>query len=89
MNKLYKFFNELIGKNKKKILPEGDTEKNLANKFVKYFDEKIERIYSSFGDLNRRSHSLLPDFPFNSMRKFMPIDFSDLQNIVKKAKKTL
>ena len=55
---------------------------------MKYFDEKIERIYSSFDELNRRSYSLLPDFPFNSLKKFKPIDFSDLQNVVKNAKKT-
>lgn len=48
MKTLYKLYNELLEKDKQKILPEGDTDVNLAYKFFKYFDEKVMDIYNSF-----------------------------------------
>lgn len=88
MEKLYKFFNELTGKNKKKILPEGFTDSNLANSFADYFEEKIEKIYNNFEDQGRGYYSLLPDFPFRNMTKLEPIDYNELRGLVKRTKKT-
>lgn len=50
-------------KNKQKILPEGDTDVNLATKFVKYFHEQIMNIYNSFDVQNNNTGSFSPWIP--------------------------
>ena len=88
MNKLNKLFRELLGGNKKKMLPEGDTEEGLSNKFGEHFDLKIENIYNSFDAQRNGDCSFLPEFPFNKLRKFEPIDLTELIRLVKETKKT-
>ena len=88
MNKLTKFFKELLGRNKLVILPECDTDSNLSNKFVTHFDEKIENIYNSFDNQRYIACAFLPEFPFVKMRKFEPVALADIINIVKETKKT-
>ena len=88
MNKLNKLFRELLGRNKEKVLPEGDTDEILSNKFVKYFDEKIENIYNSFDAQRSDANSFLPEFPFKKMKKFEPVDLTELISVMKETKKT-
>ena len=88
MNKLNKLFRELLGGNKKKMLPEGDTEKSLSNKFVNYFDQKIENIYNGFNAQSNDACSFLPEFPFNKMKKFELVDLTEIARVMKETKKT-
>lgn len=89
MNKLNKLFRELLGRNKEKVLPEGDTDEILSNKFVKYFDEKIENIYNSFDAQRNDANSFLPEFPFKKMKKFEPVDLTELISVMKETKKNI
>ena len=45
---LYSVVNQLVDKEKEVILPNTTSDKELANKFLVYFKEKIEKIRSSF-----------------------------------------
>ena len=86
MNKLYKLFNSLTGNIKKKKLPDGFTDKELADAFCVFFKNKISVIVSSFVhapiqpviDINIETRLLC----FNVISK------EELINILKRAKKT-
>ena len=50
---LNKNLDDLIGLKKEKVLPENSSNHmDLANKFVKIFDDKTDEIYRSFTDEN-------------------------------------
>lgn len=55
MKKLYKLFNELLGKYKQIKILKGDTDVNLVRKFLKHFHEKIVNIHNSFAVGNNRT----------------------------------
>ena len=49
---------DLLGLKKENVLPENDSNHiDLANKFVKFFDDKTDKIYRSF--MNENSSNIL------------------------------
>ena len=47
----YNVINQLLDKNNEKILPSHSVEKSLANKFAKFYKEKIEGIRNNLGSI--------------------------------------
>ena len=70
------------------MLPECDTEESLSNKYVKYFDRKIENIFNSFDAHRNGDCSFLSEFPFNRLRRLEFIDLTELTRVMKETKKT-
>ena len=61
---LKKNLDDLLGLKKEKVLPENNSNHmDLANKFVKFFDDETDRIYRSFMNKNssNRLHHLCPN----------------------------
>ena len=57
---LNKNLDDLIGLKKEKVLPENNSNHtDLANKFVKYFDDKTDKIYRSFTNENSSNISFM------------------------------
>ena len=81
---------DLLGLKKDKVLPvnNGDN-KYLADRFVKYFDEKTERIYTSFVNVDFSCVSFMPQRVItNKLERFTEISMKDLERVMKKTKYT-
>ena len=56
-----KNLNDLLGLKEEKMLPENNSSHmDLANKFVKFFDDKTDKIYRSFMNENSSNTSFMP-----------------------------
>ncbi|KAK3867148.1 hypothetical protein Pcinc_027371 [Petrolisthes cinctipes] len=85
MNKLYKLFDSLTGNVKKRKLPDGFSDKELADAFCKLFKDKMMNIISDFVDM-----PLPPVMETNSEIRLMclkTINKKDLIQVIKKVKK--
>lgn len=88
LNKLYKILDNLTGKKKRKRLPEGFLDCNLANDFINFFDTKIYNITRSFRDDSDDYFPLWAPVPNNRLTSFTCITLESLQSIVKRSKPT-
>ena len=58
---LDKNLDDLLGLKKEKVLQENNSgHMDLANKFVKFFDDKTDKIYRSFMNANSLNISFMP-----------------------------
>ena len=79
---LHKIVNELTDNKKETILPTGKTDKQLANNFLIYFKDKIEKIRNKFKhSSSEQNHSTNP--MLSKMSEFEP---ATLEEIIKIAK---
>lgn len=80
---LYSVVNELIDNKKEKILPTSNSDKELADKFIVYFQEKIDKIRKKFTNPNKfvTDDSLNPDV--TKMHHFEPATLEEITDIAK------
>ena len=89
MNKLYSVLDNLTGHKKKNRLPEGYNDKDLAMKFLEFFDNKISRVISSFSSVStQRTVSISRLNPELKLTRFCGVDMSKLKLIFNKVKLT-
>ena len=78
---LYSVVNELIDNKKEKILPNRITDTELADRFLIYFQEKIEKIRKKFTTTN--STTCLPNPELLQMSEFEPATLEEITDIAK------
>ena len=79
---LYSVVNKLIDNEKEVILPKASSDKELANNFLVYFKEKIEKIRSSFTPSSaRRSNKIDPKIV--KLTEFEPATLDEITSIAK------
>ena len=61
---------------------------NLANKFVKYFDDKTDKIYRSFVNENSSNISFMPQQVNKKLDRFQELNLTDLKRVIDKVKCT-
>ena len=87
--RLYFLLNSLTGNIKKEKFPEGFTDLNLANEFMRFFDNKVKNIVNSFQDVGPGVvHRYLPDTPRIGLTSFNTINREHLQVLLKRLNKT-
>ena len=86
---LHKNLEELLGLKKEKILPENMKDrKTLANEFVNFFENKVEKICI---EIARESTTICPSMPYveyNKLKKFEKLSMRDFERILKRIKIT-
>ena len=86
---LHKNLEELLGLKKEKILPENMKDrKTLANEFVNFFENKVEKICI---EIARESATICPSMPYveyNKLKKFEKLSMRDFERILKRIKIT-
>ena len=88
VNKLYLVLHNLTGNKKKKKLPEGFSEEELANEFLEFFENKILNVVNSFAGSNLREESFFPEGQVNKMLHFRQVDIEKIKSIVYRVKLT-
>ena len=79
---LHKIVNELTDNKKETILPTGKTDKQLANNFLIYFKDKIEKIRNKFKHFpSEQNHSTNP--MLSKMSEFEPVTLKEIIKIAK------
>ena len=79
---LYSVVNKLLDREKEVILPNAKSDKELANNFLVYFKEKIEKIRSSFTPVSvSQSLDINPDIV--KLTEFEPATMEEICTIVK------
>lgn len=56
---VYKAINKLLDKKQEVVLPEATSDKELANTFMNFFNEKIQKIRSAFPSVQKRTYNML------------------------------
>lgn len=87
-NKLYRVLDSLTGKRRGKVLPDGYSDTELANKFVGFFDGKIHGIIASFNDSSTNDFATQLPTPIKSLTAFQPVTRGVLKRILSKTKRT-
>ena len=86
---IHKDLENLLGLKNEKILPENpEDNKSLANEFVNFFENKVEKICT---EIARESLTACPSMPiveYNKLKKFKKLSMSDFEKILKKIKIT-
>ena len=86
---LNKNLDGLIGLKKEKVLPENNSNHmDLANKFVKFFDDKTDKIYRSFMNENSSNISFMPQQVNKKLDRFQELNLTDLKRVIDKVKCT-
>ena len=96
LNKLYGIFDSLLGVKKENILPDNENDdKNLAIKFVKYFENKIKLI-NEILEVERNNintvdavHTGLHDLNYEPLKEFKMPSIQDTLKVINNAKKTV
>lgn len=57
---VYKEINKLLDKKQEVVLPDGKSDKEIADDFMNYFSEKISKIRSTFPQGHKQSYTMLP-----------------------------
>ena len=79
---LYSVVNKLVDNEKEVILPKAASDKELANNFLVYFKEKIEKIRSTFTlSEERESHGVDPNIV--KLTEFEPATLEEITSIAK------
>lgn len=87
--RLYSVLNNLTGKSCVKKLPDGHSDMDLANDFMKSFDGKIRNIVSSLEGAEQAHHvTYMPDIPYVGLTSFSEISIDALKTLLKNIKKT-
>ena len=72
------------------MLPDGPSDLDLANNFMRHFDEKIRSIVSSL-DVAEQFHyvTYMPDIPYVGLDSFTEVSIDTLQSLLKSIKKNI
>ena len=88
MSKLYDIVDNLTANKKKKRLPKGFSDEELAQNFLEFFTTKIRNVVDSFTDGNSEWVSNIPQFQGRAFSSFQEIDINKLKYIVQRMKLT-
>ena len=55
---IYKEINRLLDKKQEVVLPDANSDKELADSFMEFFSEKIEKIRSTFPHMQTKTHTM-------------------------------
>ena len=86
MNKLYGVLDNLTGRAVEKKLPDGYANQELAEKFLRFFKEKIDNIVSVFNETLSMANNE-PEFE-ERLTCFKSVNIDDVVRIIRKTKKT-
>lgn len=80
-----KICNKLLNKEKKVILPVHDTPKELADRFVNFFNDKIQKIRDDLASLPQTSTPSPTSASFSGtpLTEFAPVDLEFIKGIIK------
>ena len=78
---LFPSINKLLDNEQEEVLPEADSDRELANRFLKYFTEKIEKIRQTFPKDNPDLNLRMPA-PAGKLREFEPATEEEIREIV-------
>ena len=79
---------ELLGKKREKILPKGDLNKILAEKFSVFFDSKVRKICVAFNGKNSSNPEKGVDVCTSQLNEFEQVNIENFKKIMKKVKPT-
>ena len=86
---IHKKLEELLGLKKEKVLPENPADhKTLANEFVKFFENKVERICSELADEPFIEGPNINQIVNIKLKKFKKLEMSDFDKVIGKIKPT-
>ena len=77
---VYKEINKLLDKKQEVILPDAKSDKELADSFMDFFTEKIEKIRSTFPREQKEKYNMLPTEAV--MSEFEPVTNDEIQKYV-------
>ena len=79
---LYSVVNELIDNEKEVVLPTAESDEELAERFLKYFKEKIDKIRSKFPAQEHNEDYPDPPSSIQPLSTFRPTNAEELRHIV-------
>ena len=79
---LYMVVNELIDNGKVVVLPSAESDKELADCFLQYFKQKIDKIRSNFPTPISNAETVNPCLNIQLLSTFRPTTAEELQKIV-------
>ena len=79
-SKLWKCFKRLLNKNKSTSLPDGPNEKSIADKFGKFFVDKIQKIRNAFGSTVHDCR--IPSYTPATFSKFEAVSESFVRKVI-------
>ena len=88
INKFYRTLNDLTGYKKKNKLPEGFLDRELANKFIDFFDDKIKNIINDFNENCPEDSVQVEQRSVPELRSFHTVDSAVIKTTIKKVKMT-
>ena len=80
--KLFSAFNKLVDESHGAQLPDYKSEEELANRFSKFFIEKVKGIRDSFGVHESASQLVADSFIGNVLSDFKPITIDDMKSLI-------
>lgn len=86
IKKLYRVLDNLTGNKRKNSLPEGYTDRELADEFLNFFDGNINKIVSAFNITDLERQTMNVQVPNMRLSAFCTVDASAVGNFIKRAK---
>ena len=85
---VHKNLDELLGLKKEKVLPENLDKKTLANEFVTFFENKVEKICEEIAKEPFTEGPIMTHVETRKLNKFKKLDMSEFEKILGKIKLT-
>ena len=79
---LWKTLNSILHRNPSNSSPDTPDTQSLANSFLQFFSDKIERIRSKFSPSDSPDPFLFPIVPPPNLSNFDPTTFSEIRNLI-------
>ena len=79
---LWKTLNSILHRNPSNSSPDTPDTQPLANSFLQFFSDKIERIRSKFSPSDSPDPFLFPIIPPPNLSNFNPTTFSEIRNLI-------
>ena len=79
---LWKTLNSILHRNPSNSSPDTPDTESLANSFLQFFSDKIERIRSKFSPSDSPDPFLFPIVPPPNLSNFDPTTFSEIRNLI-------
>ena len=79
---LWKTLNSILHRNPSNSSPDTPDTQSLANSFLQFFSDKIERIRSKFSPSDSPDPFLFPIIPPPNLSNFNPSTFSEIRNLI-------
>ena len=79
---LWKTLNSILHRNPSNSSPDTPDTQSLANSFLQFFNDKIERIRSKFSPSDSPDPFLFPIIPPPNLSNFNPTTFSEIRNLI-------